>query len=274
MKRIKRIILYSSAGLLIYLLALLWLLPAERWFALWQQTAPAWTASRLDGNIFSGSVQQLRYAQRDFGDIDWRWLPGRLLRGQLAYSVHLSTAVPEHQLSGRLVLSWNQSVSLEMLQGQLPASVLQRWLELPDLGFTALVAPDRLNLTLAGTPVRLQAADGLIRARQIVIRNAAQGIKPISLGTLQLQLDSRQDAIHGTAQDLDGPENGPENGPDKGPVALQADIILNPDGRYRITGQISPRPSADETVRTLLQLLLGPAGNGTHRLNLSGRLAF
>ncbi|MEZ5593963.1 MAG: type II secretion system protein N [Gammaproteobacteria bacterium] len=266
MKRIKRIILYSSVGLLIYLLALLWLMPAERWFALWQQTAPAWTASRLDGNIFSGSVQQLRYAQRDFGDIEWHWLPSRLLRGQLAYSVHLSTAAPDHQLSGRLVLSWSRSVSLEMLQGQLPTSVLQRWLELPDLGFSALVAPERLNLTLTGTPVRLQTADGLIKVHQIVIRNAAQGIKPMSLGALQLQLDSRQDTIHATAQDLRDPENGL--------LALQADIILNPDGRYRITGQISPRPSADESVRALLQLLLGTARDSTHRLNLSGRLAF
>jgi len=253
---VKKILLYTAFGLLVYLLALLGQLPASSGFALLQQIDPQWSATALNGSVFKGTAQQLRYRQQTLGDLDWHWQPSGLLRGGLAYALHLRAATTD--LQSELMLSLPRELSLRNLRGQVTTQTLLRSLGQPPPSFTARLNPTGLNLALSTPQARLQAADGSVTVDQIVIA----GLEPVDFGVLNIQLSTRQNAIHTTVQSTNSP------------VALVAEGVLSPTGEYQLTGSLSPRPSADESVRSLLPLLGSPAADGAYRLDLSGRLNY
>ena len=257
----KRVALYALLGLFAYTIALVWLVPAERWFGLWQAYAPEWTASSLDGNIFAGSIQELQISQRRIGDLRWRWQPSALLRGKLGYRWQLADSAS--QLEGEVLLGLiaptSSPIRLARLQGELRLATLIDWLGLSPQAFAALLQADPLTLQVDPAQERLLAADGLIIIKQVRVT----GAQPLDLGTFELRLSTEAETIQGFAQDTDSPL--------ELLARLNVQAAENYQINYQIQGEIAARLQADETIRTVIQLLGTAEADGKQSFDFRGR---
>ena len=258
----KRLVLYTLVGLLVYALALAWLIPSERWFGLWQSHAPQWTAGALTGNIFAGSVQQLQTSQHRVGELHWRWRPSALLSGKLGF--HLRFSDGEAQLEGDiffgLIAPARSPIRFLHLQGKLPLTHITGWLNLPPQTFAALLQADGLEFIIDPAQERLLAADGLLIIEQVQLI----GSNSLDLGTFELQLNTVAGHIQGLVEDIDSP------------LELQTRLLVEAAENYRIDyqlqGELAARPQADQAIRSLLSLLGTATADGKQHFSFQGRI--
>lgn len=235
------------AGVAALLVGLIVLFPAR---VAWHWAAPDGVAlSGIDGSIWHGTAFEASANGLYLRDLNWRWLPGKIFSGQLAYRV---AAVPGSGfINSDIGVSPGGSVHIGELRGSIPLPALESLVGVAGIGGTANVDIAVLELT-DGLPV---AAEGTVDVSGLVVPLIA----PVPLGSYRAEVQTRDGGIVATVQD-----NGAV-------VDLAGRLQLGATRDYDFLGHVAP---TDDTPAPLLRQMefLGTRNErGQYELRLSGR---
>lgn len=238
------------AGIVVYLVFLVAMLPASYVTGWLQRKIPQIQLASVSGSVWSGTAQELAYAGDTWGQLHWHFDWAGLFTGHPGY--RLTVNGPGATLSGRV--SGNaQHLLLRDLRGRLDIQRLTPWLPLPS---GAASGELQLNLDrILLVQDRPRAADGVIALDQLTL----SWPQSLVLGSYQLKLVTQVNSgIEGTLLDTSGP------------LALQGNLQLKPDGHYDVSGVLSARDSSNQALNNLLRYVPADA-SGSHRFNISGQ---
>lgn len=237
-------------GVAAYLIFLLATLPADYVAGWTSKYFPAIRLSGVSGSVFSGQAQQLRYAGRPLGAIEWHfdWLAPFTFT--LGYRVRLHD--DSRDLEGRVDTRFG-AVYLRSLSGRLPVVALDPWSPLPTHSLEG-----NLNLALKQLSFkddRLTGAAGEVDLSEAVLKWPTS----YTLGSFRLLLTNAGAGVRATADDVNSP------------LSLHADLSLSPTGAYKLTGTLAAHDPGDTATRNLLANLGHPDSTGRYPFSFSGQ---
>ncbi len=218
--------------------------------AWWLNHLPVPTELLVDnpvGTVWRGNATGIAWRGTGLGALAWRMTPGSLPWGRLTYQLRLTGN--DYRLATHLTPSLDGSLRLDRLSGTLPLPLLAR------LSGQALMLDGRLDLDLD----RLDLDD---RSRPTEIRGTLQ----LRQATLYALPDQPVGPFLATVETVAPTTIAASIQDQGGPVALNARLQLEPDGVYRVTGQLGARPDSPPQLTRWLAAL---ADDG--RLDLTGR---
>jgi general secretion pathway protein N len=243
-------------GIASYLFFLLYNLPAPQvigWLGLNEQAREVMLEG-ADGTVWSGEAKRLSYQRKPLGQINWSFLPSRLLLGKLAFDIELEDQ--GQQLQGRLVIGWGENLRLEHVEALLLASELPEWLQQRQVRIDDKVRLEEFDLTL--TQGRVTAADGKVQW----LGGALQSPLNLALGDLQADLSTDDESGDITAQIKDL----------KGSIGIAAEVRLKPDGNFQLDGSLKPGDKADPGLTGALQAIGRKQPDGSIQLKYAGKI--
>ena len=245
---------YSALGTIAFLIFLLLAAPATLVADQIGSRLAGFTARGVEGRAISGALSGVRWREIGINRLIWRWRPLALLGGQLG--VTFQTEDPDIQLASQAAIGLNRQMTLADLTGRLPLNRISHLAMVGHLPLEGQLVLDLRKLTLDATG-RPTAAQGAIRLLNLRV-NLGQ---PLPLGDYELRLDSASpEGIQGKLKDLSAP------------LALEGALNLQPDGRYRFTGQAMVRDPGNQALRQAMSRLGPPGADGRWPLNFSGTL--
>lgn len=235
--------------LLIYGVSLVFTLPlalVRDWVEPTLETALAVHFSRLEGTVWQGTVEGLRVAEMEMGQMSWRWRPSALLAGRFGLDLHWQQEGA--QLRGLLEVD-PATLHFRTVQGEFQAADVQRWLALP------LLLQGRLQVDIDHLAWNWSAQVVQARGRLHWADAAAGWPQPFPLGGYVADLQADQGRL---SLRLDTPA--PE-------AALQVSgqVLWQPLDRYRLDLRLVPDPTAAPSVRAAVSVLAQPAADGSWR---------
>ncbi|MER2527836.1 MAG: type II secretion system protein N [Candidatus Competibacter denitrificans] len=245
---------YSALGIVAFLVFLLLLAPATLVADQIGSRLAGFTVRGVEGRAIAGALSSVRWRDLSINRLTWRWRPLALLEGRLG--INLQTEDPEIKLTGNAALGLNRQITLGDLAGRLPLNRVSNLAAAGNLPLEGMVVLDLRNLALDATG-RPTAAQGTIRLLNLRV-NLGQ---PLPLGDYELRLDSAgSEGMQGKIKDINAP------------LVLEGTLSLQPDGRYRFTGQAMVRDPNNQALRQAMSLLGPPGADGRWPLNFSGAL--
>ncbi|MEH6386442.1 MULTISPECIES: type II secretion system protein N [Pseudomonas] len=230
------------AAVVIYLLSLLWNLPAAFvWNRISNQLPAEVTLHGLSGTLWSGHVQRMEVSGIDQGALYWDWKPGHMLTGRIA--LDLIWQPRNGHVDATMKLGFG-SVRLEQVNGRLDAA--------------SMAAINKAPFVLRGTwlldvPVlELKDFENVGRAEgQLVWQNAAGGLpRPMELGDLTAALSGEDDWLVFNLGDQGGP------------LGLRGDARWRPGQAMQIDSRLQARASAEDALAGGLGMLGKPDAQG------------
>lgn len=240
----------TLAALALWLVFLLMTLPAQHlvgWFG-----GPRIAAQGVDGTLWKGRAEHMAFDGVGFGPLLWQLRPLALLSGRLEFQCFVQSGRGGGELRfGRSIFGATFAREVRLT---LPAADLGRQLRLP---LVRLEGDFQIDLD------ELRAAAGGVES--VRGRVAWQGARvlqpdPLPLGTLTLQLDTRDGRIGGVLGD------------EGGPLELSGELSVETDRSYRLDALLKARAEAPPQLRQALGLLGAPDAQGRYRLRYSGSL--
>lgn len=238
-------------GILAYLLFLIATLPASY--------LSGWLTSRLpdvqlvdvSGTVLSGKAGQLRVQSLPMGSLSWNfdWLA--LFTASYGYRFDLED--DEHGLQGRVDMRFGR-VYVHDLKGHAPVAALDRWLPLPPHSVNGNLSVDIKELDLKSS--RPASADGQISLDGATLSWPGS----YTLGSFRATLSSAS----GGGIDARIADNG-------SPLELRAELALDTEGRYHLSGTLAPHSPGDAASQKLLAYLGSPDATGHYPFDLNGQ---
>lgn len=229
-------------ALLLYLLTLLWNMPATFvWKRLEGQLPAAVTLHGLTGTLWSGQVARMEVDGVDQGRLSWDWLPSRLLNGQVGLDLLWQPR------SGKVNAQLNAglgSLTLTDIHGTLDAASMAAINNAPFVlrGAWLLDVPE---LTLEHFE-SVAAANG-----RLVWQDAAGGLpQAMPFGHLSATLGSADGWLTLDLQDQGGP------------LGLKGDARWRPGQPMKLDVQLQARAGAEPMLAEGLSLLGRPNPQG------------
>ncbi|KPJ95107.1 MAG: hypothetical protein AMJ53_03510 [Gammaproteobacteria bacterium SG8_11] len=207
----------------------------------------------VNGSVWSGSAAQAYISDQPLEKIHWRFKPVQLVLGNLELALEFSM----QDGYGKGSVGYN-------VFGNMYASNIEAWLP------TALVLP-MFNLgslqpggALAINLSELKIKDNIVATAlgSLVWQDAEISIlKPMPLGSLQIQLEPTDDGIKGVISDMGGP--------------LQAEglLTLTHDGKYDFNAEIAVRDPQQRDLANAIRSLGRQDSTGKVKLHQAGDLA-
>lgn len=250
---------YLVLGVLVYVIVLVLNFPADRAYAYWKssdKTSRQYTLAGISGSVWSGKADLGIIKGQSLNDIKWSLRPWTLLLGQvgLSWSFRLPDSAA-NQGYGRGITSMG-------LDGSTHFSELEMNLPLVEAaklaGMSALRPAGSVSLNLQD--VEWDGQNLVSAAGRIVWHGAGISlVKPISLGDLAMDLETKGDKINGVISDSGGP------------LAIEGVLSLKTDGSYQVNGTLGARDDRD--LQTALNSMGRPGPDGKVKINYSGTLA-
>ncbi len=248
-------LLYILAGIISFLAALLFTLPADKALQWWGDDLEA--DIRLfspQGGVASGSARSVSIDGLLLDETNWRLRPLALLKGRLGFTLKSSVngnsanAIVEFGMGGRTVI--------HDLHASLPIAQL-----LPLFGSVILPLSGNLQVDLSRIVIEDESLFEL--NGQIQVRSARWTLmRPtLLLGNFNAEL-STQDQIMTAAISSDS----------KSPVATKGQVKVDNGGRYDVDLLVKANTNTDERLNNLLKSLGRPDAQGWYRVKTSGRL--
>lgn len=229
-------------GALLYLLTLVWTLPAAVvWKQLEHRLPVPVSLHGLTGTLWSGHVGQLEVDGVNQGQLSWDWRPAQLLRGRLG--LDLMWQPRNGRVNAELRAGMN-SLSLSNINGSLDASSMAIIHNAPfALGGSWLL--DVPELVLQDFE-RVTTASG-----RLVWQDAAGGLpQALPFGHLSASLAQADGWLVLALQDQDGP------------LGLRGDARWRPGQAMQIDAQLQARADAEPALASGLGLLGQPDSQG------------
>jgi general secretion pathway protein N len=241
-------------GLLVYVIALIIHFPAQRAYAHWQASEHAsrdFALAGISGSVWSGRADEAVIRGQRLQDLEWTLRPWALLSGQVG--VDWRFQVNDGYGQGATRLGLDGSVRFASLEGKLPAT------QLASLARAAAVRPSgEVNFNLNDVywdGQQLRSAQG-----RIVWNGAGINLfKPLTLGDLAVQLDTKDDAVQGVLSDGGGP------------LSAEGLLTLSANGAYQFSGRFAARN--DKDLAQALRTMGRPGADGKVAVKQSGTLA-
>lgn len=229
-------------SLALYLLALLWQLPAS---VVWQRVAPSLPAeielTGLSGTLWRGQVARMTVDRVDQGGLQWNWRPADLLAGNIG--LDLLWQPRNGQVAANLLIGPGR-IRLEDVSGELDAGTMAELNRAPFiLAGSWLLDVPRLELVDLD---QVAAAEG-----RLVWQGAAGGLpQPLALGNLTASLGHNQGWMTLDLQDQGGP------------LGLQGNARWRPGQAMHLDTRLQARPDAEPGLVGGLQMLGQPDAQG------------
>lgn len=247
--------LYILVGLLSFLAALLFTLPAEKALSWWggdlkevvQLYAP-------QGGITSGEASAVSIDGFYLDKTDWSLKPLSLLKGRIGYDLY--TGVAKRPAQAVVELGLGGKTHIHGLQAS--ASILQLLplFGAPLLPIEALVSADMSYLLMADE--KLSAATGTVRVQNAEWRLARPALK---LGAFEAQVTTEDGVI--TAE---------ISNEETAAVDAKGRITLDESGRYNVDLLVRANRLADPRLANLIKGLGRADAQGWYRVKHQGQL--
>ncbi|PAU87874.1 hypothetical protein CK507_10035 [Pseudomonas sp. WN033] len=232
-----------ALALLVYLLTLIWHLPASFvWHRLSAQLPVPVELQGLAGTLWSGQVARITVDGIDQGGLRWHWRPSALVRGQVQLDLEW---LPRNSRVQAQLKAGIGVVRLEQVNGRLDAASMAMVNKAPFLlGGTWLLDVPVLELRDFEF---VSTAHG-----RLVWQEAAAGLpQTLALGHLKAELDSRDGWLTMALQDQG-----------EGPLGLQGDARWRPGQALQLNTRIQAREVADPSLAGAVALLGRPDRQG------------
>jgi len=250
----KRIAGAAALLLAVYLATLVFLFPADiAWRAVDArlELPVTVTTASVSGRIWNGRADGLRVDGHEAGSLHWRLQPVALLRNRLGLALRWESG--GDRVDARVRLG-TRSAQAAHVRGGLDASRIQAWFDLP------LLLDGRLELDLP--QVRWTDDAGFTDAAgRLLWVGAGAGLpRPMRLGEYRAEL----------AADSGRLEVRIDSDPDS-TLAAEGYALWHPAGEYNVDLELRAAAGADPNLVAALDSIAQREGDGSHRLQLSGR---
>lgn len=255
----KRVALLITVGLLVYLLGLVFTLPARDALGLASQQLQArgitLAAGAVDGSAWSGRAAPLMVNRIMLDAARWDLRVWPLLAGRVAAELDLRQG--DAFARGDAAVSRGGAIWLDGVDARLPASRIAEFI------------PPGLPVALEGafsSRIASLEFDGRrfsdVAGRVVWSGAAITAPMALTLGDLVAELGTDETGEWVVADVRDA----------GGPLALSGEIAVNAVGAYRVELRMGARESAPDQLKQTLGLLGQPDREGRYTLRLNGRL--
>ncbi|MEJ6654388.1 MAG: type II secretion system protein N [Pseudomonas sp.] len=229
-------------ALLLYVLTLLWNLPAAFvWKRLEGQLPTPVTLHGLTGTLWSGQVARMEVDGIDQGQLSWDWLPSRLLRGQIGLDLLWQ---PRNGKVNAQLHAGLGSLTISQINGTLDAASMAAINNAPFVlrGVWLLDVPE----------LALKDFESVVAANgRLVWQDAAGGLpQAMPFGHLTATLEDADGWLLLHLQDQGGP------------LGLMGDARWRPGQPMKLNVQLQARPDAERGLADGLGLLGQPNAQG------------
>jgi len=247
---LRSILRWALPGLFAYLVFLCATFPAA-YLVHWVKPDPhGLELSAVSGSAWSGQAGQLVFQGVPLGRISWDFDWRAPWTGRLGYHIRLKDRTLD--LAGRADVGRDRRIMMHNLAGRIPLSRLDHWMPLPSNSVDGLLQLQLASLTIAkGFPI---AATGEVRLSDANLHWPESA----ALGSYRMKLHTTKEIV-GQIQDSSGP------------LALNAQVRLQPNGRYTVSGNVSARDKTSAAAK-LLSYMGSPGPGGKYPLNFNGQL--
>ncbi|MGD8483272.1 MAG: type II secretion system protein N [Thioalkalispiraceae bacterium] len=250
MKQKIKLIILAITGFLFFLLATF---PAQYAYQIIQPRIKTLSLSNIDGTLWNGSAGSVRYQATPLGALNWSLHPHDILRGHLETDFSLvSSQLQTTGTAGREVFG---AAYTKNLQGHIPAQLFSK-----QLGLKSFVPAGKIHFSMQRMEFspkgRLESAIGHITWEQAGISSPTQAI----LGNLKIDVSTEKEGVVFNISD------------ENSPIKVKADLLVCPDGKYELNGELTPTPQAQMGLSQSLALLGKPDKNGVIKIKYEGRL--
>jgi general secretion pathway protein N len=249
----KTVVRYGILVLVLYVIFLLVLLPADRVYAVLKEriSLPV-SLYQVDGSVWDGSAAVAMVGTQRFDSIDWRFRPLALFLGR--FEVALDANRNGRGLSAVAGRSVTGDYFLRDLNADLPAAELESLYTRVKLGLSGDVIADIGRIVVEKS--HLATIEG-----KILWNDAGLTMSPGNpLGSFEIDFETTDEGVKGLVKDTGG--------------ALQVDgvLMLKPDGSYQFTGAFKPRDTGRNDIRQALRIFGNPDASGKVTVSQSGNI--
>ena len=253
----KKGIRYGVLALILYVIFLLVLLPADRVYAvLKEKIALPVSLYQVKGSLWNGSAAVALISNQRLESVDWRLMPWAMFIG------HLQIALAFDSNGGRVDAVMGRTLVgnyfMHDINVMLPASAIEPVVE-PlikplKLGLSGDVTANLQELAIKGN--HLTTVNGRITWKDAGLSTSAAG----SVGSFEINFETTADGVKGVLKDIEGP--------------LQANgvIMLRPDGSYQFTASFTPRDARRNDIKQGLRFIGNPDPAGKVTTSQTGKL--
>ena len=239
---------YIIGGILVLLLVLVATFPARvayQWFA-----PPDLQLTGIGGSIWSGTATEGLAGGAYIRDVSWRFKPGALLGGKLAFA---TTSRPASgTMNTDVAVGLDGSLTLSALTGSVPLDLVHPAFQQNGISGDLSLAFDRLVMK-DGLPVDVA---GSVTVANVYVPNLSAGV----LGDFRADFQTVDGTVTGTVDDV------------AGVLDVDGVISLAPDRSYSLVGEVAARPSAPPSIEQQLRFLGSPDQRGMRPFRFEGSL--
>lgn len=246
----RRILRWLVPGIIAYLVFLCATFPAAytvRWL---KADFPELQLSDVEGSVWSGHAATLTYQSEPLGAVSWQFDWRAPWSGMLGYRISLEDQ--DTHLTGRVAVGHGGRIAIRELTGRMPVKRLDHWLPLPPDSVDGMLQLNFQNLVVVNR--QLHAAEGDIALEDADLNWPENA----QLGSYDMQLKTDKD-ITGVIKDTGGP------------LILQAQVQLQTNGHYSVTGTLGTR-DPNSSAAHLLSYAGSPGPDGRYPISFAGQL--
>lgn len=243
--------LYPLLFVVIYLVSLFAMLPANYVVKHLSLYAPQVTVKGISGTIWSGDIQYLQTNDIVLENLSWQLSPLSLLWGTAA--IELFSVSAQQSIEGELkVALWGEEISLNHLRIRFPVSQYAQQMQISDYGLSGQfeLQVEHLNYQLGV----IESAKGALIWHQAGMTNSLQ------LGDLMLGWQLLEGEVDAELSDLSGP------------IDLDGTISLSHTGQYKANALLEVKDNSDVNLKQALRLLGKSVGENRIQFEKQGQL--
>lgn len=249
----RRVLKLATLVVVVYLVTLFALFPASlaaRWF---MPPILGLVMGPVDGTIWNGRVAGVEYNGLNAGNTAWQLDPLALLTLRAVADIQLGRG-DEAPVEFSVAASFGDRIEFNNLQGALTLAELEQARLMPRNVASGNVLLNIPQLVLTNQrPTFAQGRVGLTELQSRLLPG-------IPLGSYEGEIDTVNDVITLAFRDVEAP------------LRVSGQAQSQPDGRYTVTGEITPTNATPDALRHGLALLGQPDASGRYTFSFSGQL--
>jgi len=207
---------------------------------------------QLDGSAWSGKAGVLKIGKQRIENVDWQLDFSALLMGEIKLA--LGRELAGHHVSLVAGRSAGGSYSLSSGEQALPMAELESLINPQPFGLkgNAVVELEQINID-GGQLVGLEG--------NLEWRDAGLGAPlNITVGNFAAEFTTQDDGVHGILKDTSGA------------LKLNGDLMLKPDGSYKLTATLKSRDPKRKDLKQALRMFGTPSPDGQITVSRVGTL--
>ena len=207
---------------------------------------------QVSGTVWEGKAATMDVDTIRLEDVHWTLRPWTLLLGRLESRIDFAKG--DGKISTIAGRTFGGSLYLREVSGELPLSDLESFISKNPIGLSG-----ELDIALDDLAFR----DGLIESLNGSLGMEGAGLGPpisTTVGNFTMDLETNDEGIRGVLRDTGGP--------------LQAEglLLLEADGSYKFTVEVSLRDPSRSDLRNALRFIGTPSADGKVSLVQTGKI--